>query len=149
MILVYIYIWLNNIDILSTNFYIYRFKLPYRCYDIRPELVNKLSIINWFPSTFYAILCYHQRVCVLQAMYITFACTSLWRRIQPLAGMSNSLWQFSPKSNRTAPFVELKEPPLFATLWIFLSEQRHSSFLRSVQFGWNLRRKQNRCLWRK
>ena len=50
------------------------------------------------------------------------AMLEIWRRIQPLIGMSRLVWQFLPKSNRTAPFVELKEPLPFATLWIFLSD---------------------------
>ena len=45
----------------------------------------------------------------------------IWRRIQSLASMSCQVWTFSRKSNHMAPFVELKEPPLFATLWIFYS----------------------------
>ena len=60
-----------------------------------------------------------------------------WRRAQPLAGISQLLWQFSPESNHTAPFVELKEPPQFATLWIFLSERWCSSSFRTVQL-WEL-----------
>ena len=53
----------SNICFLSTYFCIHPFKLPYRCYDIQPELANKTSIINLFPSTFCPIFGHHQWVC--------------------------------------------------------------------------------------
>ena len=42
-------------------FFVNPFDLPYRSYDIWRELVDKLSIISYFPSTFSPTLCYHQR----------------------------------------------------------------------------------------
>ena len=45
---------------LSTYFCLYPFKLLYQFYDIPPELVDKPSIINWFPSTFDLVLGHHQ-----------------------------------------------------------------------------------------
>ena len=33
---------------LPKYFCIHPFKLPYQCYDIRRELFNKPSIVNWF-----------------------------------------------------------------------------------------------------
>ena len=73
-----------------------------------------------------------------------------WRSIQLLVGMSSLAWQFLPKSNCTAPFVELKESPLLATCEFFFYP--NSDILAPsdwFNFGWNLRRKKNRCLWRK
>ena len=40
--------------------YRYYVLLPYRSYDIRQELVDKPSIISYFPSTFCPNLGYHQ-----------------------------------------------------------------------------------------
>ena len=79
----------------------------------------------------------------------------IWRSIQPLTGMSCSFWWFSPKSNCTAPFVKLKEPPPFTTLGIFdlnsgvaVSSDRFKRRSR-FNFGWNLHRKKNHCSWKK
>ena len=59
------HIWLNNIDIfLSTYFCIYPFKLLYWCYGIWPELVNKPSMINWFPITFGLVKGHYLEICV-------------------------------------------------------------------------------------
>ena len=46
----YIYIWLNIIDIFVYIFF-NPFVLPYRSYDIWRELVDKPSIMSYFPST--------------------------------------------------------------------------------------------------
>ena len=63
--------------------------------------------------------------------------------------MSSLAWEFSPKSNHTAPFVELKKLPPFTTLRIF---DPNSSVLVSLDhfnrgsqssFSWNLRKKKN------
>ena len=51
---------------LSTYFCIEPFKSLYQFYDIWQELVNKPTIINWFPCTFYLILGHHQEMCILQ-----------------------------------------------------------------------------------
>ena len=36
---------------LSTYFFVNPFELPYRSHDIRRELIDRPSIINYFPST--------------------------------------------------------------------------------------------------
>ena len=60
----------------------------------------------------------------------------IWRRIQLLAGMSSSLWQFSPESNRTFSLLSWRDHHYPPSCEFFLSKRRHSNFLRSVQFGW-------------
>ena len=72
-----------------------------------------------------------------------------WRSIQPLAGMSSSLKQFLPKLNHTAPSVELREPPLFATLWISFYPNSgvlvsSDQFNWGSRFGWNLCQKKKK-----
>ena len=42
------------------------FKSPYSCFDIRLELANRFSVLNWLPSTFVPLLGHHQRLCKLQ-----------------------------------------------------------------------------------
>ena len=59
---------------LSTIFCVYLFKLPYLFYDIQWELVNKPSIINWFPNIFCLTLGHHLG-CVYRKRDVTFACT--------------------------------------------------------------------------
>ena len=84
-IYIYIYIWGRNISSLkhicknfwSTYFCIDPFKLPYRLYDIRLELVNKSSIINWLTSTFCLILSHHQG-CVYCKSDVTSECILLF-----------------------------------------------------------------------
>ena len=75
-IYIYIYIWLNMIDIFSTYFFDNPLELPYWSYDIRLELVDKSSIISFFPSTFRTTLGHYQG-----RMYYksdaTFVCTLL------------------------------------------------------------------------
>ena len=74
-------------------------KLPYGCYHTQPQLAYKLTIINWFPSTFEPFLGHHQRVCILQkrfklSMYITTSEESMY---------SQSLYRFYslPLSNQS------------------------------------------------
>ena len=47
-----IHIWLNLMDIFVYIFFVNPFELPYRSYGIRWELVDKPSLISYFPSTF-------------------------------------------------------------------------------------------------
>ena len=76
MILIYIYIYIyiywqhffinryfveHNRYFLSTYFFVDPFILPYWLYYIRRELVDKYSIIIYFPSTFFPTLDNHQR----------------------------------------------------------------------------------------
>ena len=82
---VYIYIYWQHFSIntyfiehnkhfLSTYFFVNPYKLPYWSYDIRRELVDKSSIISYFPSTSCTTLSHH-----LGRMYyksdVTFSCT--------------------------------------------------------------------------
>ena len=71
-----IHIWLNIIDIFIYIFFVNPFELPYWSYDIRFELVDKSSMIIYFPSTFCPTLGHHQ-----ERMYyksdVTFVCTLL------------------------------------------------------------------------
>ena len=48
------------------------YMIKYRCYNIWLELVNKFSVINWFPSTFGDLLGHHQEVCILQKYNTVF-----------------------------------------------------------------------------
>ena len=61
---------------LSTNFFVNPFELQYWSFDFRPELVDKPSIISYFPSTFCPTFGHHQG-----RMYykrdVTFVCTLL------------------------------------------------------------------------
>ena len=60
-IYIYIYIWLNIIDVFCLLiFFVNPFKLPYWSYYIRLELVDKSSMISYFPSTFCPTLSHHQ-----------------------------------------------------------------------------------------
>ena len=63
-----------NIYLIKQCRHFYLYKLPYRYYDIRRELVYKLSIINWFSSIFGLIIIWR---CVYRKSDITFACTTL------------------------------------------------------------------------
>ena len=54
---------------LSTRFCIYPSKLPYRFYDIRPELVDKPYMIIWFPKIFGPNLGHHEEVSILLKRY--------------------------------------------------------------------------------
>ncbi len=47
-----IHIWLNIIGIFVYIFFVNPFELLYWSYDIRRELVDKPSIISYFPSTY-------------------------------------------------------------------------------------------------
>ena len=80
LVYIYIYIYIYLIEqyrhFLSTYFCLYLFHLLYRFYDIRWELVNKSSKINWFFSTFGLILDHHQG-CVYCKSYMAFVCTLL------------------------------------------------------------------------
>ena len=75
-IYIYIYIWLNNRHFLSTYLYVHPFELLYWFSDIRRELVDKSSIISYFPSTFYPTLGHH-RGRVYYRRDVTFVCTLL------------------------------------------------------------------------
>ena len=72
-----IHISLNIIDIFCLHiFFVNPFKLPYWTYDIRRDLVDKHSIISYFPSTFCPTWSNNQ-----ERMYyksdVTFVCTLL------------------------------------------------------------------------
>ena len=76
---IYIYMTEHNRHFLSTYFFVNPFELPYWSYDIRWELVDKSSIISYFPSTFYPNLGHHQGR-MYYKRYITFVCTLLLRK---------------------------------------------------------------------
>ena len=59
-------------DLLITYFYFDPFKMPCVYYDIRLELVNKISVFNWFSSIFGSLSGHHQRRCILQIFNIAF-----------------------------------------------------------------------------
>ena len=71
-VIIYIYIYIRLIEqyrhFFSQYFCIYLFKLPYRCY-IRSKLVDKHSVINWFPSTFCLVFGHHLGEGILQNWY--------------------------------------------------------------------------------
>ena len=73
---IYIYIIEHNRYFLSTYFFVNPLELPYWSYDSRRELVDKSSIISYFPSTFWPTLDHHQG-----RMYnksdVTFVCSLL------------------------------------------------------------------------
>ena len=66
----------NNRHFLSTYFFVNPFKLPYRSYDISQKLVDKPSIISYFPSIFCPILGHHQGMMYYKSD-VTFVCTLL------------------------------------------------------------------------
>ena len=72
----HIYLIEYNWHFLSTYLFVNPFELPYWSYDIRRELVDKSSIISYFPSTFYPTLGHHQRRMYYKSD-ITFVCTLL------------------------------------------------------------------------
>ena len=86
---IYIYIYIDayliehNIHFLSTYVFVNHFKLPYRSYDIQRELVDKPSIISYFPSTFSPNLGHHQGK-VYYKRDVTFVCTLLLYKNQHL-----------------------------------------------------------------
>ncbi len=67
-----------NRHFLTTYIFVNPFELAYSSYDIRRELVDKSSIISFFPSTFCPTLGHHQSG---KGMYyksdVTFVCTLL------------------------------------------------------------------------
>ena len=75
-IYIYIYIWLNIRNIFAFVFFVNPFKLPYQSYDIRQELVDKPSIISYFPSTFCSTLGHHHGRMYYKSD-VTFVCTLL------------------------------------------------------------------------
>ena len=77
-IYIYIYIYLteHNRHFLSTYFFVNPFELLYLSYDIRRELVDKPSIISYFPSTFCPTLGHHQGRMYYKSD-VNFGCTLL------------------------------------------------------------------------
>ena len=83
-----IHIWLNIIYIFCLHIFVNPFKLPYRSYDIRRKLVDKLSMISYFQSTYCPTLGHHQWrmyykndvtfVCTLHFVYI-YICRYIYR----------------------------------------------------------------------
>ena len=72
-----IHFWLNIIDIFCQHiFFVNPLELPYWSYDIRRELVDKPSIISYFPSTFCPTLVHHQGRMSYKSD-ITFVCKLL------------------------------------------------------------------------
>ena len=63
------------IHFLSSYFFVNPFELPYQSYDILGELVDKPSIISYFPITFCPTLGHHQRRIYYKS--VTFICTLL------------------------------------------------------------------------
>ena len=60
---IYIYLIKRYRHLLSRYFCFDLFKSPYECCNIRSELANKPSLINWFPSTFGSILSQECKYC--------------------------------------------------------------------------------------
>ena len=75
-VVIYICIWLNIIDIF-VNIFFCSFEFPYRSNDIRRELVDKSSIISYFPSTFCPTFDHHQGRMYYKSD-VTFGCTLLF-----------------------------------------------------------------------
>ena len=88
-IYIYIYTWIfwqhffidtylieHNRHFLPTYFFVHPFELPYWSYDIWQELVDKPSIISYFPSTFLPTLSNHQGRMYYKSD-VTFVCTLL------------------------------------------------------------------------
>ena len=77
-IYIYIYIYLieHSRHFLSTYFFVNLFELSYWSYDIWQELVDKYSIISYFPSTFSPTLGHHQGRMYYKSD-VTFECTLL------------------------------------------------------------------------
>ena len=73
------YIFEHNRHFLSAYFFVNPFELPYWSFDIRRELVDKSSIINYFPSTFCLTLGHHQGRMYYKSD-VTFVCTLLLRK---------------------------------------------------------------------
>ena len=61
---------------LSTYFFVNPCQLPYRTYDTWRELVNKPSIISYFPSIF-CLTSGHQQGRMNYKIHVTFVCTLL------------------------------------------------------------------------
>ena len=79
-----LHIWLNDKDIFCLHnftFVLLRYRIDF--YDIRRYLINKTSIINFFPSTFCPILGHHYG-CVYCKSDVTFACTLQLNQNEPL-----------------------------------------------------------------
>ena len=72
----HIYLIEHDRHFLSTCVFVNPFELPYRSYDIRRELIDKPSIISYFPSTFCPTLGHHQGRMYYKSD-ITFVCTLL------------------------------------------------------------------------
>ena len=73
-IYIYMYIWLKIIDIFCQHIF---FVNPFDwSYDIRRELVDKSSIISYFPSTFCPTLGHHRGKMYYKSD-VTFVCTLL------------------------------------------------------------------------
>ena len=75
-----IHVWLNIIDIFCLHiFFVNPFELANRSYDIRQDLVDKPSIISYFPSTFCQTLGHLQGKMYYKS-HVTFVCTLLLRK---------------------------------------------------------------------
>ena len=66
----------HNRHFLSTYFFVNSFELLYRSYDIWRELVDKPSVISYFPSTFCQTLGHHQGKMYYKSD-VTFVCRLL------------------------------------------------------------------------
>ena len=67
---------MNIIDIFVYIFFVNPFELAYFSYDIWRELVDKSSILSYFPSTFCPTLGHHQGRMYYKSD-VTFVCTLL------------------------------------------------------------------------
>ena len=115
---------------MSTYFCVYPFKLLYRFDDIRRELVNKPTVINWFPSTFWPILGHHQG-CFYCKKDVTFACTQLLCKNERFFGgafWGFFLYLFCLYLCITLPFIE---PNLKINATSYTSINNKHSFLQS------------------
>ena len=70
----YIYVTERKRHFLSSYFCVNPFELPCCSYDIRRELIDKPSIISYFPSTLFPNLGHHQGRTYYKS-YVTFECT--------------------------------------------------------------------------
>ena len=103
-IYIYIYMIEHNRYFLSTYFFVNPFKLTYWSYDIWWELVDKPSIISYFPSTFYPTLGHHQERRYYKSD-VTFVCTTLSRRLTLHLSDTSSIAQHLKK--HSCPTTEL------------------------------------------
>ena len=63
---------MNIIDIFVYIFFVNPFELPYQSYDIRQELVDKPSMISYFPSTFCPTLATIRGGCITKVMELFY-----------------------------------------------------------------------------